>query len=95
MNVFSGLSTSVSVRIPVAVSVPGVALATPPASPTEPAALPEITAASLMPLSATVNVSLAESAPSDTVMMKLSVVGAVSALIAFLIWVLKVSYQFG
>ena len=45
-----GLSTSVEFRLPVAVGVPGVPLATPPASVTDPLAAPLITAASLAPL---------------------------------------------
>ena len=45
-----GLSTSVEFRSPVAVGVPGVPLATPPASITVPVAVPVITAASLAPL---------------------------------------------
>ena len=44
------LSTSVSVSVPVAVGVPGVPLARPPASITVPLDVPEITAASLAPL---------------------------------------------
>ena len=45
-----GLSTSVKLRSPVAVGVPGVPLATPPASTTAPVVSPLITAASLVPL---------------------------------------------
>ena len=41
---------SVEFRSPVAVGVPGVPLATPPASVTDPLAAPVITAASLAPL---------------------------------------------
>ena len=47
MKVLGVLSTSVSVSVPVAVGVPGVALATPPASITEPVVVPEMMAASL------------------------------------------------
>ena len=50
MKVLGGSSTSMSVSVPVAVGVPGVALATPPASITEPVAVPEMMAASLVPL---------------------------------------------
>ena len=44
-----GLSTSVELRSPVAVGVPGVPLLTPPASITVPVVAPLITAASLVP----------------------------------------------
>ena len=46
MKVLDGLSTSVSVSVPVAVGVPGVA---PPSSITEPVVVPEMMAASLVP----------------------------------------------
>ena len=53
------LSTSVSVSVPVAVGVPGVPLATPPASMTEPVNVPVITAASLTPVMLKVRVVVA------------------------------------
>ncbi len=43
-------STSLDVKLPVAVGVPAMALATPPASVTAPVLVPEITAASLLPV---------------------------------------------
>ncbi len=82
MKVLGGLSTSVSVSLPVAVGVLAVAFETPPASTAEPAAVPETIAASLTPLILMVKSRLVESVPSDTVIVKLSVVGACSALIA-------------
>ena len=45
-----GLSTSVELRSPVAVGVPGVPLVTPPSSITDPMKSPLITAASLPPV---------------------------------------------
>ena len=45
-----GLSTSVELRLPVAVGVPGVPLLTPPASATVPVTGPVMTAVSLAPL---------------------------------------------
>jgi hypothetical protein len=53
VKVFVALSTSVSVSEPVATGVPGVVV---PASVTEPAVAPEMTAASLVPLMAIVKV---------------------------------------
>ena len=85
VKVLGGLSTSVSVSAPVAISRPGEALATPPAPTTEPVVVPEMMAASLTPLMSIVKARLAESVPSDTVIVKFSVVGACSALIAALL----------
>src|SRR5436309_5176113 len=42
--------SSPALKVPLAVGVPAVPLPTPPASTTEPVAVPEITAASLVPL---------------------------------------------
>ena len=48
------LLTSISVNVPVAVSVPSVVLSVPPASVTVPVVVPEITAPSFAPLIVTV-----------------------------------------
>ena len=64
------LSTSVEFRSPVAVGVPGVPLATPPASMTYPLAVPLITAASLAPVMVMVTTW---AVPSTVVAVKLSV----------------------
>ena len=82
MKVLGGLSTSVSVSVPVVVCVPGVAFTTPRTSITEPVPVPEMMAASLTPSILIVKVWVVESVPSDTVIAKLWVVGDVSALIA-------------
>src|SRR5439155_18947425 len=71
VNVFGVLSTSLSVKVPLAVGVPAVPLPTPPASTTEPVAVPEITAASLVPLIVIVT-TLA--VPSTVVTVNVSVV---------------------
>ena len=55
----AALSTSVAVSVPLTEGVPGVALATPPASTTAPLLLPLITAASLVPVMLTCTVVLA------------------------------------
>ena len=67
MKVLGALSTSVSVSVPVAVGVPGVA---PPASITEPVVVPEMMAASLLPLMVTVTTW---AVPSTVVTVKVSV----------------------
>ena len=77
-NVLAGLSTSVSVSVPLAVGVPGVPLATPPASITEPVLVPLITAASLLPLIVTVTVFAVPSAVK-TLNVSLSVPPALRA----------------
>ena len=64
------MSTSESASVPVAVGVPGTALATPPASITEPLVVPEISAASLAPWMAIVTTC---AVPSIVVTVKLSV----------------------
>ena len=67
MKVLGGLSTSVSVSVPVAVGVPGVAL---PASITAPVVVPEMTAASLLPVMVIVTSCVV---PSTVVTVKVSV----------------------
>ena len=86
MKVLGVLSTSVSVSVPVAVGVPGVALSTPPASITEPVVVPEMMAASLLPLMVTVTTW---AVPSTVVTVKVSVsvsptLSACTALLALL-----------
>ncbi len=70
VKLLAALSTSVSVSVPVAVGVPGVPLATPPASTTVPLEVPEITAASLLPSMVTVTICWV---PSAVVTVKVSV----------------------
>ena len=72
------LSTSVANKSPVTVGVPGVPLATPPASTTVPALLPVITAASLVPLIVTVT-TFAEPSAANTVNVSVSVPPTLSA----------------
>ncbi len=71
-------STSVDVNVPVAVGVPGVPLATPPASVTAPVLVPVTTAASLLPVIVTVTNWGVPSAVV-TVKVSLSVAAAASA----------------
>ncbi len=61
---------SVSVSVPVAVGLPYLALATPPASITAPVLVPEMTAASLLPLMVTVTTC---AVPSTVVTVNVSV----------------------
>ena len=68
-------STSVLVSVPVAVGVPVLALATPPASVTAPVFVPEITAASFAPVMVTVTTWLVPSA-AFTVKVSFSVAAA-------------------
>ena len=60
------LSTSVSIKVPVAVGVPTIALPTPLASVTEPAEVPVMMAALLVPVKLTTKDCVLESAPSLT-----------------------------
>ena len=77
-------STSVLVSVPVAVGVPVLALATPPASVTAPVLVPAITAASLLPVMLNVAATLDVAVLSVTCTVKLSVTlwPAVSACVA-------------
>ena len=74
-KVLAGLSTSVSVSVPLAVGVP-VPLLTPPASVTVPPMVPEITAASLAPLMVIVTVcaSAVEGENNETVGQRAAVI---------------------
>ena len=69
-------STSIKVNVPVAVGVPGVALARPPASVTAPVVVPLITATSLVPVMVTV---MTRGVPSAAVTVKVSVKVAAAA----------------
>ena len=69
MKVLGGLSTSVSVSVPVAVGVP-YGIGAPPASITEPVVVPEMMAASLVPLMVIVTTC---GVPSTVVTVKVSV----------------------
>ena len=75
---FATPSTSAAVNVPVAVGVPGVALATPPASRTAPMVVPEITAASLLPVIVTVT-SCAVPSAAFTVNVSFKVAAATNA----------------
>jgi hypothetical protein len=81
VNVLAGSSTSVSVNIPLADGMPCAPAA---ASTTDPRVTPDMMAASSVPLISTVKVRLTDSWPSEAVIVKLSVVGAFSALMASL-----------
>ena len=70
VKVLGVLSTSVSVSVPVAVGLQDTELATPPASMTEPSLVPQMMAASLVPLMVTVTSC---AVPSREVTLKVSV----------------------
>src|SRR5439155_23429230 len=70
-TVLGGRSSALSVKVPLAAGAPSVPLLTPPASTTDPAEVPEITAASFDPLIVIVTVC---AVPSSVSTVNVSVV---------------------